>query len=234
MKGKNKAIVVSCEHAGNAIPEKYKPLFKMAQSALNSHRGYDLGALDLFESIENNYIFHKQSATTSRLLVDINRSLHRKTLFSEFTIQIAQHEKTEILDTYYYSFRKSFEAKIRDLWKQDTTVLHLSVHSFTPVLNGKLRATDFGILYHPGRIAEKLFAKIWKAEITKILPGFRTRFNYPYSGKPDGHVRYYRDIETQKYLGIEFEMNQKYAGNYKVILGLTEAFNRASDAWINL
>ncbi|TRX70472.1 N-formylglutamate amidohydrolase [Carboxylicivirga sp. M1479] len=232
MSHRTKMVVLSCEHGGNEVPEKYRNLFKNAVSALNSHRGYDIGAKELFDLMNFAYIAHRQCATTSRLLVDINRSLHRRTLFSEFTKNLAKEEKKLILENYYYAFRKPFDLKIQKLWSQNKTVLHLSVHSFTPMLNNKIRQTDFGILYNPERKEEKHFAKLWKDKINEILPDYRVRFNYPFRGKPDGHVRYFRDREQEKYLGIEFEMNQKYAHDQVLLQKIARSFNRAVEVWM--
>ena len=226
-------VVLSCEHAVNNIPKVYQKFFINAQDILQTHRGYDLGALELFNTIKNNKVYYSQCATASRLLVDINRSLYRRTLFSEFTKPLSKDDRRRILDDYYYSFRLPFWEKVNDLWTQNVFVLHLSVHSFTPRLNGRERETDFGILYHPGRPQEKLFAQLWKAELRKALPDFRVRFNYPYQGKPDGHVRYFRDREEKLYAGIEFEMNQKYAGDAVINAGIAEAFWRAYKEYKN-
>ncbi|MBI9064341.1 MAG: N-formylglutamate amidohydrolase [Marinilabiliaceae bacterium] len=224
MKVPKLAVVLSCEHGGNVIPEQYASLFKEAADVINSHRGYDIGALELYNCFKNKQVVFNQCATVSRLVVDVNRSLYRKSLFSEFTKALPASEKESILNGIYYAFRNSFKQEIYKLWEQNRTVLHLSVHSFKPELNGVIRQTDFGILYHPGRMQEKQFAKVWKSEIEKVLPGFRTRFNYPFQGKPDGHVRFFRDKESEKYLGLEFEMNQKYAGQTNIYKVLTVAF----------
>jgi len=142
-------VVLSCEHAVNTIPEKYKYMFAKASDVLETHRGYDLGSLELYNMLQKGDVAFSQCATTSRLLVDINRSLYRRTLFSDFTKPQNQLIKDEILEEYYYGFRRPFEEKIYQFWKQDKTVLHLSVHSFTPVLNGEIRQADIGLLYHP-------------------------------------------------------------------------------------
>lgn len=227
-------IVLSCEHAVNTIPKEYQRFFIGAEKVLQSHRGFDLGALKLYKELKNLDVTYSQSATVGRLLVDVNRSLYRRTLFSEFVKPLSKSIKQQILNDYYYAFRRPFEAKINELWEQGHMVLHLSVHSFTPNLNGVIRHTDFGILYHPGRSNEKDFAKLWKQAINEVLPEYRVRFNYPYSGRPDGHVRYFRDREEERYMGLEFEMNQKYARDKTVIQGISRAYQLATRQYTKL
>jgi predicted N-formylglutamate amidohydrolase len=38
-------LVVTCEHAGNRVPVRYRRLFRGLQKTLKTHVGYDLGAL---------------------------------------------------------------------------------------------------------------------------------------------------------------------------------------------
>lgn len=226
-----KSILISCEHGGNEVPEKFADLFKEASDVLLSHRGFDIGTLDVFNALNNENILFKQINPITRLLIDVNRSLYRRTLFSEFTRHLSKTVKQEILDDYYYAYRNMFENKVVEQWCNNNTVLHISLHSFASELHGKVRETDFGILYHPQREAEKSFARLLKGELKTVLPEKRVRYNYPYSGKPDGFVRHFRDLEVEKYLGIEFEMNQKFAKNTDVIDGIVKAFYNAFEKW---
>lgn len=87
-----------------------------------------------------------------------------------------------------------------------------------------MRTTDIGILYHPGRPWEKAFAAQWKAALNEQLPNLRVRFNYPYLGKPDGHVAYHRKMYTDaQYAGIELELNYNHAFNDDVYRGIVES-----------
>jgi predicted N-formylglutamate amidohydrolase len=218
-------LFLTCEHGGNQIPSPYQPYFVNAGEVLNTHRGIDKGALDLFRLIESqlNPVF-AISSETCRLVVDLNRSLHRRTLFSEFTKPLSREVKQEILDRYYFPFRQAFIDALKKSIDEGKSVLHLSVHSFTPELNGVVRTTDIGILYHPGRPWEKAFAAQWKAALNKHLPQLRVRFNYPYLGKPDGHVAYHRKIYSDsQYAGIELEVNLKYAFDGEIYLGIVNA-----------
>lgn len=218
-------LFLSCEHGGNIIPDCYKHLFVASMDVLETHRGYDRGALPLFALIKSE--FHPAfsiSNETCRLLVDLNRSLHRRTLFSEWTKILPVDEKQRILAQHYYPYRRAFIDALKVSIEKGHRVLHLSVHSFTPLLNGVERQTDIGILYHPGRPWEKTFAAQWKTALNARLPHLRVRFNYPYLGKPDGHVAFHRKVYGDaQYAGIEFELNQKHAGAEDVYAGIVEA-----------
>ncbi len=89
-------------------------------------------------------------------------------------------------------------------------MIHISSHSFTPELNGKVRRADVGLLYDPGRRGEAELCARWKAVARgNRAPELRVRRNYPYAGKGDGltsHLR--RRFPRGAYVGIELEVNQ--------------------------
>lgn len=92
---------------------------------------------------------------------------------------------------------------------QNDRALHLSVHSFTPILNGKVRNADIGLLYDPSRSAEKLFCRQWQKALAATQPTLRIRRNYPYRGNADALVTSLRqNFGENSYLGIEIEINQ--------------------------
>jgi predicted N-formylglutamate amidohydrolase len=88
-------------------------------------------------------------------------------------------------------------------------VIHISSHSFTPELDGKLRLADVGLLYHPGRRGEAELCARWKASLAACAPELRVRRNYPYAGKGDGLTAHLRlRFASNAYVGIELEINQ--------------------------
>lgn len=204
------SLVLTCEHGGNAVPPAYASLFEAHQELLSTHRGYDIGAKDLFKELEN---LARASffVGTTRLLVELNRSLHHGELFSSITKGLHKEEKQKILQEYYRPYRDAVEAKIQDLVHDGSQVLHISVHSFTPVLQGEERQADVGLLYDPGRSYEKRLCHDWKNKLKKLYPSLRVRFNYPYAGVSDGFPTYLRcRFSEQQYSGIELEINQKF------------------------
>lgn len=75
--------IITCEHGGRAVPVALAPLFAGHEELLASHRGWDPGALDLAERLTRRLAAPLHAARTSRLVVDLNRSLHAPDLFSE-------------------------------------------------------------------------------------------------------------------------------------------------------
>lgn len=204
-------LILTCEHGGNNIPSKYESLFK-TNSVLQTHRGYDIGALSLFRFLKPLSDWSIYS-TTSRLLVELNRSLFHKQLFSEFTADLTPLEKHDILETYYVPYRAKVEEKIASIIASKETVLHLSIHSFTPSLNAIERHCDIGLLYDSTQKKEQLLCKKLKLKILQDNPNLNVRFNNPYLGKADGFTTYLRKRFPNYYLGIEIEVNQHFSTN---------------------
>lgn len=210
-------IIITCEHGGNKIPAKYAPFFKGKKAVLNSHRGYDIGSIFLFELLSKKADYSNYS-DVSRLLVELNRSLHHKKLFSEYTEALALEEKQSILSAYYFPYRNEVEKKINSWIKNKHRVLHISVHSFIPELDGVKRNNDIGFLFDSGRKFERDICKKWKSTLLSLAPDLIIRFNYPYLGKADGFTTYLRKKFNEKqYLGIELEVNQKYFIKSRII-----------------
>lgn len=204
-------IVVSCEHGGNHIPAQYRALFGNKKSILNSHRAWDAGALILARELSCKLNAPLIASETSRLLVDLNRSLHHHHLFSEFTRHCEKETKKNILREFYFPYRNKVEMEIGEMLKSGKPVIHFSIHSFTPELNDEIRNADIGLLYDPVRKNETGLCKQLQALIRKTGRGIIVRRNYPYRGNADGLTTCLRKRFPQsKYLGIEIEINQRH------------------------
>jgi predicted N-formylglutamate amidohydrolase len=203
-------IIITCEHGGNHIPRKYQSFFSSAAHVLHSHRGYDPGALDVAKKIAKKLNAPLVYETISRLLIDQNRSVRNKNIFSEFTNQLNSDEKNKIISTVYANYHAKVNVLIQQALDNHQRVIHLSIHSFTPVLNGTVRHCDIGLLYDPKRHAEKDLSTSIVSHIQSAYPNIRMRRNYPYKGISDGLVTQLRKkYPEQRYCGLEIECNQE-------------------------
>ena len=212
-------LVLTCEHAGNKVPGKYLPLFEANLDVLHTHRGFDPGAYDLFKKLSPLADF-KASHLESRLLIEVNRSQHHSSLFSSYTGNLPNSEKNILIEKYYLPYRKRVEDAIDRYVTQGEEVLHFSVHSFTPQLDGITRNADIGLLYDPARPAEKVFCQGLKESLKFLNPELKVRFNYPYLGTADGFTTYLRKKFPDRYSGVELEVNQNFVAENKMGPGI--------------
>ena len=203
------ALFLSCEHGGNHIPKNLRTLFHGHEETLRGHRGYDKGALDVARHLSKALDAPLVSATVSRLVVDLNRSLGNRNLYSEFTRILPKAQRDALIAEHYLPYRQAVEQGIETLLAEKDVVIHISVHSFTPAMDGKPRNADIGLLYDPARQSEVTFVTKWLSALRQAMPSARLRRNYPYKGASDGlTTALRRKWDNALYAGIELEINQ--------------------------
>lgn len=212
-------LVVTCEHASNAVPRDLRPLFKSAGAALRSHRGWDRGAPPLARALSSAFHTPVFMGEWSRLVVDLNRSPGRPAVFSRFTRGLDDVRRALLVDRlhapHWQAVRGEIEREIdaAGAGGGHGVVLHLGVHSFTPVLRGVRRTADFALLYDPQRPLEKSLCDLWLRALAARAPSLRLRRNYPYLGTADGLTTALRKrFGPDQYAGIEIEINQALLG----------------------
>lgn len=202
-------LVLTCEHGGHRVPREHASLFVGAQAVLRSHRGWDPGALDLAQRMARRSGRPLHACTWTRLLVEPNRSLHNPRIWSSYTSGLPREERERILERYWRPHRTEVEAAFDGTVRRAGSVLHVAVHSFTPVLDGERRTADVGLLYDPRRPRERALARRWKALLGELAPELRVRANYPYLGTADGLTTTQRTrFPDRRYAGFELELNQ--------------------------
>jgi predicted N-formylglutamate amidohydrolase len=202
-------FIITCEHGGNRVPAPYRPLFRGQKALLDSHRGYDPGSLVMAKALAGAFAAPLVSSTVSRLLIDLNRSIGHPQLFSAVTRAAPAEIRSQIVDEHYRPYRMQAEHLITQAVARGHRAIHISSHSFTPELDGKVRGTDVGLLYHPARRGEAELCARWKETLAALAPDLRIHRNYPYAGKGDGLTSHLRMRFTPgDYVGIELEVNQ--------------------------
>lgn len=206
------AFLVTCEHASNAVPVRWRAPFAAAPDVLRSHRAWDPGALHLagyFARALKAPLFRGQ---VTRLLVDLNRRETARAVYSEYSRRLDATSRRHLLHLYHYPYRVLVHDAVAELVAQGRRVLHLSCHSFTPVLDGTTRQAEIGLLFDPRRPGENSLCQAWQKALGAALPTHRTRLNYPYRGTSDGVTTWLRGkFDAGQYAGIEIELNQAFA-----------------------
>ena len=196
------------------MPRILAPLFFDAAEALASHRGWDPGALNVARTMAARLPALLEYATLSRLVVDLNRSPRHPRVFSEFTRVLDADRRARLLLHYHTPYRSKVDAWVAERVTRGREVVHVGVHSFTPVLDGVVRHADVALLYDPARDAERDLAARWIAGLERALPELAVRRNQPYRGTSDGLTTWLRR-HGPTYRGIELEINQRFLDGRK-------------------
>ena len=204
-------LLITCEHGGNRIPARYRRWFVGEESTLDSHRGYDAGALTMARLMAAATASPLIATTVSRLLVELNRSPHHPRVFSDLIRRAPSAVRREAFERFYVPYHAAVAAEVAAAIEAGARVVHVGSHSFTPVFDGLVRRADAGVLYDPARALEARFATLWVKTLRAEGAGV-VRRNYPYEGRNDGLPRLLRRrFAPGDYLGLELEVNARHA-----------------------
>ncbi|MCA9582198.1 MAG: N-formylglutamate amidohydrolase [Myxococcales bacterium] len=191
------------------MPTRWRSLFEDRRAVLTTHRALDLGALDLARYLSRSTKAPLIAATATRLLVDTNRPLGHPRLFSEFSRNLPPEERTLLVERWHQTHWDRVTETLERSLARHQRVIHLGIHSFTPVLHGIPRRADASLLYDPQRPLEREFALRFQRALARVAPHLHFRRNYPYRGRDAGlTTSLRRQFAPRRYLGVELEINQ--------------------------
>ena len=196
--GTNRVIIL-CDHASNYIPPKYKNL-GLKNNQIQKHIGWDIGAANVAKKISKSLDATLIMTGYSSLLIDCNRPFGVPEAFikkSENTIipgnfNLTKKEKTYRAEKYCIPYRNKIENIIKSRMKKKIIPIIISIHSFTPVYNGKSRPWHLGLLF---RKEKRLFSLLIK-ELQKDK-SIKTGINQPYKCnlKGDFSIPYFAELK---------------------------------------
>jgi len=235
-------VVITCEHGGDRVPPRYAGLLAAACRRLPIHRRHDPGALELARRFAGQLDAPLVVAPVTRLLVDLNRSPGTRSLFSSLTAQLDDATKQAILERHYLPYRERVERLLAEAIVRAGRVVHLSVHSFSPLFRGRgthlwVRRTDVGLLYDPSSRCERQICRAWQAALRRLRPDLCLRRNHPYRGTADGLTTWLRGrFGRNRYAGIELEVSQRWPRGkrdawHRLQQDLIETFSLAHHQW---
>lgn len=180
-------VFIICEHASRALPERFGDLGLSAE-ALSSHIAWDPGALAVAKGISAGLDATLVYQRFSRLIYDCNRPPESAGAMPEtseiYTIpgnqrldEAGRQARTEGL---YIPFHDRIRALLKGRTARGQKTVIVTIHSFTPIYNGKPRAVELGILHDEDRrLADRML------DVAAEAPLYQTERNQPY-GPEDG------------------------------------------------
>lgn len=202
-------FIITCEHASPEIPGPWNHVLAPFCKTCEPHQIWDPGTSEIGSSLARRLDAPVFKGEHTRLLVDLNRAEDHPTLFCPLVRDLPERDRENILQTYYRPFREETLQMLNTLLAGELPVIHLSIHSFTPIYDGHVRDADFGLLFDPQVPTENELARRWLDQLRAAQPDLICRENYPYLGTDDGHAPALRKrFPSDHYLGFELEFNQ--------------------------
>jgi predicted N-formylglutamate amidohydrolase len=148
------AILVVCDHAANAVPRRLGAL-GLPAAELGRHIGWDIGAEAVARALAERLGAQAILASFSRLVVDQNRKLDDPSAMatqSDGTVvpgnasldPAARRARAEEI---YWPYHRAIDAALDGLLARGAPPALVSVHSFTPRMNGLDRPWQVGVLW---------------------------------------------------------------------------------------
>jgi len=214
---KHTSVLITCEHAVNRVPAIFSSFIDYRdKAALDTHAGYDPGALAIAHSLARRMNAPVFKGSISRLVVDLNRSeTNRHGIFGSIGKKLDKARRETALEKWHRPFHESVRRFVKQETARGRLVILLSVHSFTPRLGAQIRKADFGLLYDPARIAERRLCRTMGRTLAESFPKARIRMNYPYRGVSDGTASALRK-QFPRIVAVELEFNQGTLGRFSM------------------
>jgi len=203
-------LLLVCDHASNRFPQSLGSMGLDYPDRV-SHMTLDIGAGAIAEVLADKLGATAVLSQYSRLIVDCNRELSDNSVFLENSEGIdipgnqnlSSSEKERRISEIYWPYHNAIEAQICRLRDQDINPLIISIHSFTPFMNGKDREWEMGVLWDKDQTTAEFF-------LNKLTDtGFLVGDNEPYSGKApeDFTIDYHAEPIGLAHVGIEIRQD---------------------------
>jgi predicted N-formylglutamate amidohydrolase len=182
--GRAKVLLV-CDHASRAVPQALAGL-GLPESELAKHVGWDIGAAALTHELSRRWDAPAVLSGYSRLVVDCNRVLGEPTSMPAVSdgirvpanLDLSAEQAAARADECYWPYHAAVAAALDRFAAAGVAPAVVSMHSFTPRMNGVERPWEVGVLWDQDpRLPVPLIANLAR------LHGLTVGDNEPYSAR---------------------------------------------------
>lgn len=198
-------VVMTCEHASVRMPSPWAwP--EADRWLVGTHWSYDLGVADLIRAVHDRTGWAAVLSRFTRLLVDPNRPVEHPELFRStaegrvihLNAGVSAAERKRRIEALYVPY----EAAVDQVVEAAEGAVVMSLHSFTPVYEGKRRALEIGVLFDEDEDTAGFVAR------SLSDAGWSVRLNEPYSGRAGLMYAAARPARKFGRTSIELEVRQ--------------------------
>lgn len=204
-------VLITCDHASRRVPKALHNLGVDAAS-LKLHIGWDIGAAEVSRHLARKLDAPAVLAGYSRLVIDCNRDLDDPTSMPAASDGVPVPGNKDLtpaaralrVEALFKPYHEAIERALEGFTARGVHPAVLSIHSFTPVMNGFQRPWHIGILWDKDpRMAVPILAAL------KREAGLVVGDNEPYSARePAGYtVRTHAEKRGLPHLNVELRQD---------------------------
>lgn len=204
-------VILVADHASNRIPAKLNSLGLPAND-LNRHIAIDIGSRWITDYLTSRFNALAVCAGYSRLVIDLNRQPEAVTSIPEVSDgthvpgnqNLSGPARQQRIDEIFWPYHTAIDAAIAAVEARGQTPILISLHSFTPEINGQQRPWDIGFLFdEDARLSRHMITAM--GQNGDLLVGE----NQPYSGKdPQGFtVSHHAERPHRPSIIVEFRQD---------------------------
>jgi predicted N-formylglutamate amidohydrolase len=180
-------VLIVCDHAGRRVPGGLERL-GISEEALARHIGWDIGAADLTRRLAQLLDAPAILNHVSRLVIDPNRRPNTPTSIPEVSDDcvvpgnqgLELDEVVERVLRYFLPYHRTVARRIGQFRREGVVPALISIHSFTPRMNGEDRPWQVGVLWRGDQRLSRPALERLEARGDLVVGD-----NQPYSGLRD-------------------------------------------------
>jgi predicted N-formylglutamate amidohydrolase len=235
---RSRGIVLVADHARRELPEEYGALGLLA-AEFERHIAYDIGVEAVTRELASLLGVPAVLANFSRLLIDPNRGEDDPTLIRQLydgtivpgNYPMPAEERERRLERFYRPYHDAVAAVVASVaQKSGRAPFIFSVHSFTPVMQGRARPWHVGVLWDLDDRAPRALIEALAADKDLVVGD-----NEPYDGALRGDTMF-RHAIVNGFAHALIEIRQDLIADTKGALAwaerlapIVDAINRRSD-----
>ena len=179
------SVLIVCDHASAQIPSRHGDL-GLAADSLTDHVAWDIGAATISRLLAERLGCHAILAGVSRLVIDCNRQPGDPSSIPHCTCGITVPGNHGVDDAeaearagaWFWPYHREIGTVLGRMFRHGPVPAMISVHSFTPCMQGFQRPWQVGVLWNrDGRMALPVIDSL------RQVPGLCVGDNQPYSGR---------------------------------------------------
>jgi predicted N-formylglutamate amidohydrolase len=204
-------VLIVCDHASCAIPPELVDL-GMDKSDLATHIGWDIGAGAVACRLGAMLQVPVVLASTSRLVVDCNRTLDDPSAFPAVSDgqvvpgnqDLSAADRAGRADAYYWPYHHAIRDQLQSMESLAAAPAILAIHSFTPQMDGFQRPWHVGALWDKDSRIAVPFMEALRGDPEMVVGD-----NEPYSGKhpADFTLDHHAEAEGLPHLAVELRQD---------------------------